>query len=114
MDNPINKRVDKMNGEQLDFPPNGLSIDLLRAVYRNPSIPLPVIPDGLQVLHKCDVPRCINPVHLFLGTQQNNIDDMLAKGGYRPWRGGRPRFIMPEQVAKMAMLRRQGHSYASI
>jgi hypothetical protein len=35
------KRVDKMNGE-LDFPPNGMSIDLLRAVYRNPSIPLPV------------------------------------------------------------------------
>jgi hypothetical protein len=31
----------KMNGE-LEFPPNGMSIDLLRAVYRNPSIPLPV------------------------------------------------------------------------
>ena len=30
-----------MNRE-LDFPPNGMSIDLLRAVYRNPSIPLPV------------------------------------------------------------------------
>jgi hypothetical protein len=29
------------NGE-LEFPPNGMSIDLLRAVYRNPSIPLPV------------------------------------------------------------------------
>jgi hypothetical protein len=28
--------------EELDFPPNGMSIDLLRAVYRNPSIPLPV------------------------------------------------------------------------
>jgi hypothetical protein len=47
MDNPITlieahqKRVDKMNGE-LDFPSNGMSIDLLRAVYRNPSIPLPV------------------------------------------------------------------------
>jgi hypothetical protein len=40
MDNPI-ERVDKMNGE-LEFPPNGMSIDLLRAVYRNPSIPLPV------------------------------------------------------------------------
>ena len=30
-----------MNGE-LEFPPNGMSIDLLRAVYRNPSVPLPV------------------------------------------------------------------------
>jgi hypothetical protein len=47
MENPIRlieahqQRVDKMNGD-LDFPPNGMSIDLLRAVYRNPSIPLPV------------------------------------------------------------------------
>jgi hypothetical protein len=41
MDNLIDARVNKMNGE-LDFPPNGMSIDLLRAVYRNPSIPLPV------------------------------------------------------------------------
>jgi hypothetical protein len=38
MDNLIDR---KMNGE-LEFPPNGMSIDLLRAVYRNPSIPLPV------------------------------------------------------------------------
>jgi hypothetical protein len=35
------QRVDKMNGE-LEFPPNGQSIDLLRAVYRSSSIPLPV------------------------------------------------------------------------
>jgi hypothetical protein len=41
MDNLIDARANRMNGE-LDFPPNGMSIDLLRAVYRNPSIPLPV------------------------------------------------------------------------
>jgi hypothetical protein len=36
--------LDRIEAQQvrLDFPPNGLSIDLLRAVYRNPSIPLPV------------------------------------------------------------------------
>jgi hypothetical protein len=37
------------------------------------------IPDDKFVLHRCDVRHCINPDHLFLGTNQDNMLDMITK-----------------------------------
>lgn len=47
------------------------------------------VPPGLFVLHRCDNKPCVNPAHLFVGTQQQNLDDAKAKGrtrrGERHW-----------------------------
>lgn len=69
-------------------------------------------PADILVCHKCDVRRCVNPDHLFLGTVTDNNRDMLAKGrhrsGIRPgWRPYIPK-LTEENVVHIRMRYAQG------
>ena len=46
------------------------------------------IPPDMNVLHSCDNPPCINPEHLFLGTDADNSQDMINKGRSKSARKG--------------------------
>lgn len=73
------------------------------------------IPDGLQVLHRCDVAACVNPDHLFLGTQDANLKDAAAKGRFNVPRPNHPRRKLSEaDVAAIHELRRDGLTLEAI
>ena len=76
----------------------GKQVAVHRAVYELLVAP---IPTGMSCCHRCDNPSCCNPDHLFLGTQRDNINDMLAKNRQSSK-------LNPEQVREIRKIYKHG------
>lgn len=86
------EKVDKSGGENACWPytkavrnskgygafwMDGKTVGAHKAAYRLSIGPIPI---GLDCLHNCDNPLCCNPNHLWLGTNDDNVADKVAKG----------------------------------
>lgn len=68
------------------------------------------IPLGTIIRHTCDNPACINPEHLLAGTQQDNINDCIARGR----RYSHPRKLDEYQKKDIIVRLLEGHTYQAI
>ena len=66
------------------------------------------IPSGLEVMHDCDTPACINPAHLRLGTHRDNVKDAVSKGRHCHGESRPNSKVTVEQVKEIRALAKQG------
>src|SRR5690606_6189427 len=95
------------------FVRNGIRRQLSRYIYEEC---FGAIPEGHVVMHKCDNTKCINPEHLNVGTQSDNVRDMFNKGRYKrrkPWpkgeKSGRAK-LTEEQVREIKKRLKNGET----
>lgn len=72
------------------------------------------IPEGMIVMHRCDNPSCVNPSHLAMGTQADNVRDCIEKGRRNDLRGHlhpRARFT-PDQIRAIRTSGKMGKELA--
>lgn len=77
---------------------DGKPIPSNRASYK---IYIGEIPNGNLVLHKCDNRLCVNPNHLFLGSNQDNMKDMVTKNRQAKGILIKASKLTPEQILKI-------------
>lgn len=82
-----------------------------RAAYRLFRGP---IPDGLFVLHSCDNGLCVNPAHLFVGTQADNMADKVSKNRQARGEKSGPSKLTRESVLEIRAMASSGASSRSL
>jgi hypothetical protein len=90
---------------------NGRSILAHRAAYL---VATGGLPDDLKVCHRCDNPSCVRPDHLFLGTQPDNVADMMQKGRVAKGERGGQAKLMEVEVLSIKRLASKGITHLAI
>ncbi len=92
------------NGYGYFYPGPGRTVRVERAHRASWRLFCGMIPEGFLVLHRCDIRRCVNPDHLYLGTTQDNTNDRDSRG--RHWvRSGEDHGMSKLTAAKVREIR---------